>query len=1099
MSRGPLGDAPRLSRTARVAAAALTGLAVAQAMATVGQAVAISTAVAAIAGGDVLEPEPIAVFLAAVGVRMLLTWATSVLARRAAAGTKAEIRAQATKAALSRPGSEPVGSTVALLTSNLDDLDDWFTAYLPAVLSAVVGPPVILAWLLWTDWPSALIVGLTLPLVPLFMILVGRFTQSRTAAAVDALARLADHVVELAAGLPVLVGLGRAADYRRALTRIGERHRQRTLESLRVAFLSALVLELIATLSVALVAVTVGLRLIGGNLTLETGLLVLVLAPECYLPLRALGAAYHSSAGGLEAMRRAGELIDNPAPADNKTAQGWTVYDLTVRWPDRTAAALDDLDLVVRPGEIVGIAGPSGCGKSTLLALLAGAQDGSGAEVSGLIWRPELRAYAAQHPLTTEETVAAEVALAGIQPVTGWLVENILRELEIGHLAEAHPAELSPGELRRVALARVLARVRTGATAVVLDEPTAHLDGSARANVELMLRGFGPDVAVVFASHDENLLAAADRVVRLAGSPSEGTATDPTAPPPAGKRTPIANDVPEKRHVRALLPILRPYAGRLLAVTLLGAIALAAGVALTATSAWLIARAAQHPPVLMLFVAIVGVRFFGLSRAVFRYAERLYGHDAVLRLTTAIRDRLWRALAAAPMRKRDLRDGTPMRRLVTDIDALTAGLLRVALPPLASAAVIITAVAILPSYARWMAVPLIASTIAVPLTAWWTDRHASDRTQTAKTQLAGTLAVALPAAPDLRAHGQIDAWVNRIAAMDAKLATAARRTAWADGLAGGLVVAGCGATSVVGLLTGMAAVSAGSLPPIAIGVLALAPLALAETFQALIPAARQANALWACVVRTGAALQVDDEDLDSKALTRVDTLELASVRAGWPRLPGWSVGPVSATVHTGQWLAVTGPSGAGKSTILAVLLGFLRPLDGRYLLSNVDTRTTAAEAIRARISWCPQEATLFSASLRSNLLLGADSGATDQQLTAVLHRVGLGNLLAQLPHGLDTEVGAGGRALSGGERHRVAVARALLRTAEVVLLDEPTAHLDRETADALLADLRTALADRIVVLVTHDRQYAETCDQKLDLGASELPDPHVVDGLAGAE
>ncbi|WP_163511422.1 thiol reductant ABC exporter subunit CydC [Fodinicola acaciae] len=1078
----PLGDAPRLSRTARIAAAWLTVLAVAQAVATIVVAVAISNAVATIAAGGPLEPAPVAVFLAAVGVRMTLTWSASVLARRAAAGTKEEIRARAAQAALARPGSGPVGSVVALLTSGLDDLDDWFTAYLPALLSAAVGPPVVVAWLLWIDWPSALIVGLTLPLVPLFMVLVGRFTQGRTAAAVDALARLADHVVELAAGLPVLVGLGRAADHGRALARIGERHRQRTLESLRVAFLSALVLELIAMLSVALVAVTIGLRLIGGRMSLETGLLVLVLAPECYLPLRALGAAYHSSAGGLEALRRSGELIDAAPPADRQTDDGWTASGLTVRWPDRSVPALSDLDLVIRPGEIVGVAGPSGCGKSTLLALLSGAWDGDGAEVSGRLWLPENRAYAAQHPRTTEETVGAEVAAAALGPAP---VLDVLEDLDISHLADAHPAELSPGELRRVALARVLVRVRTGAKAVVLDEPTAHLDGNARANVELLLRGFGPDVAVVVASHDENLLAAADRVIRLAGGPSVGIDADTTEAAPAVTRTRIAAEAPESRHVRELLPILRPYAGRLLAVTVLGALALAAGVGLTATSAWLIARAAQHPPVLMLMVAIVGVRFFGLSRAILRYAERLSGHDAVLRLTTAIRDRLWRALAAAPMRKRDLRDGTPMRRLVTDIDALTAGLLRVVLPPLASIAVIVAAIAILPSYARWMAAPLIATTIAVPLAAWWTDRHASDRTTAGRRELAGALAVALPAAPDLRAHGMVATWVARIAEMDAKLAAATRRSAWADGLAGGLVVAGCGATSVVGLLTGIAAVSAGSLSPIAVSVLALAPLALAETFQALIPAARQASALWSCVVRTSNALHIDDQPTRTgKPPVSVETLELDGVRASWPRLDGWSAGPVSATVHTGQWLAVTGPSGAGKSTILAVLLGFLRPAGGRCLLSDVDTATLSAEAIRERTSWCPQEATLFSASVRANLLLGADPDAppTDDELTGVLHRVGLGKLLAQLPNGLDTEVGAGGVALSGGERHRVAVARALLRKAEIVLLDEPTAHLDRETADALISDLRGALAEKIVVLVTHDRRYATICDREISLG-----------------
>lgn len=195
---------------------------------------------------------------------------------------------------------------------------------------------------------------------------------------------------------------------------------------------------------------------------------------------------------------------------------------------------------------------------------------------------------------------------------------------------------------------------------------------------------------------------------------------------------------------------------------------------------------------------------------------------------------------------------------------------------------------------------------------------------------------------------------------------------------------------------------------------------------------------------------------------------------------------LDARVGRGEWLVVTGPSGSGKSTLLAVLLGFLRPSAGRYFLNGRDTMTMSPEMIRQRIAWCPQEAHLFDSSLRANLLLARsrDDAPSIDELNQVLARVGLGELLADLPEGLETRIGPQGSFLSGGQRQRVAVARTLLTKADVLLIDEPTAHLDRETADALMDDLRAGLQDKIVVMVTHDRHDILPGDERIELGRS---------------
>jgi ATP-binding cassette subfamily C protein CydCD len=345
---------------------------------------------------------------------------------------------------------------------------------------------------------------------------------------------------------------------------------------------------------------------------------------------------------------------------------------------------------------------------------------------------------------------------------------------------------------------------------------------------------------------------------------------------------------------------------------------------------------------------------------------------------------------------------------------------------------------------------------------------------------------ALEGAADLRAHGLAAATAADLAAVAGRRASVAATGARAGALGTGLVVLGTGLAAVLATAVGAAAGLAG--PEVA--VLGLAPLALAEPLTGLVASLQRRGALDDARARLHVVLTAPvpaDPAAPLPAPAPVRGVAVADLAAGWPGGPDVLRGLSAEAAAGGGWLVVRGPSGAGKSTFLAVLLAALRPRGGSYTLSGVDTARLTGEAVRSRTAWLPQDAHVFASTVRANLALAAPRGALagpdgEARMTAALTAAGLGPLLAGLPDGLDTPVGAGGTALSGGERRRLAAARALLADRDVVLLDEPTAHLDPPTATALVRDLRRTLAGRVVVCVTHDDGLEQPGDSVVRLG-----------------
>ncbi|GAA0559188.1 hypothetical protein GCM10010172_47800 [Paractinoplanes ferrugineus] len=522
----------RYARASRAYLAATVALGVAQAGLIVGQATLLAYGIAAVFldGLSVARLTPTLIALAAVTAgRAGLGWLQEAAAARSAAAVKEELRARLLGHAVALgPGEVRTGEMSTLVTRGLDALDAYFARYLPQLVLAALIPAVVLCRLLPADLVAAVTIVLTLPLIPVFLALVGLHTESANRRQFRLLARLGHHFLDVVAGLATLKIFGRAGAQIGNIRRVSAEQRRITMRTLRIAFLSSLVLELLATLSVALVAVGIGLRLVDGNLDLATALLVLILAPEAYLPLRQVGAQYHAAAEGVAAAEEAFAVLETPAtaPAEGRPAVpgGAIVFeDAVVRYRERDALRLS---ATVEAGEFVALTGPSGCGKSTALNVLLGFAELAGGTVTvggRQLSTTDLRASVAwvpQRPYLFAGTVRDNIALGAAEDAD---VKSAARLAGAHHFIADLPAGyetvlgdggagLSAGQRQRLALARAFLR---DAPIVLLDEPTANLDAATAEGVMAAIRRLAHGRTVLMAAHRPELIALAGRVLDL--------------------------------------------------------------------------------------------------------------------------------------------------------------------------------------------------------------------------------------------------------------------------------------------------------------------------------------------------------------------------------------------------------------------------------------------------------------------------------------------------------------------------------------------------------------------------------------------------------
>lgn len=536
---------PRLVRRARATLPFLAGLCVvgvATALLILAQAWLLSRGVSSVFAAHHLDGVAMwCGLLAAVFCgRACLAWLQESLAHQASASVKSQLRRDILQARLSRPtdATMPSGTLISLMTTGLDALDGYYSKYLPQLVLAVIVPVVLATAIGLNDLTSLVIVVVTIPLIPVFMALIGWRTEAAVAKRFKVATRLANHFADLVAGLPTLQVFGRARAQLEGLRRTEAANRSETMRTLRISFLSSFILELLATLSVALVAVTVGFRVAAGGMDLRTSLFILILAPEVFLPVRQVGVLFHDAADGMAAAEVSFGLIESGRPTAPKSdveiasprEVPVVISGLTHTYEGTDRAAPDGLSLRIEPGSVVALVGHSGGGKTTALSCLLGFIDpDSGSILVGdreLIgadesvwqsWRRQL-AYVPQVPAMMAGTVAENIRLGCSDAPEAMLRDALDRcgaaAIPLNKRIDDDAEGLSAGERRRVALARALVRVEQAeAGLLVLDEPTAGLDADTEATVLEAVRASGASVLVV--SHRRNIIAAADVVVDL--------------------------------------------------------------------------------------------------------------------------------------------------------------------------------------------------------------------------------------------------------------------------------------------------------------------------------------------------------------------------------------------------------------------------------------------------------------------------------------------------------------------------------------------------------------------------------------------------------
>jgi len=1146
----------------------------------------------------------LALILLAIGGRTLLTWVNEVSSNAVAVKIKTNLRnrvfAHILKLGPAYSRGQRTGELTAAAVEGIEALDAYFSQYLPQLVITALVPLSILFVVFPIDLLSGIIFLVTAPLIPFFMIMIGKGAEIVAKRQYETLRLLSAHFLDSLQGLTTLKLFGQSKAQARNIAQVSDKFRDTTLSVLRITFLSALALELLATLSTAIIAVEIGFRLLYAKMDFQSALFLLVLAPEFYMPLRALGARFHAGMSGTTAAKRIYEILDTPAISNQSSVfseqpegevSSIRLINVSYTYPNETSPTLENISLTIKKGQHIALVGRTGAGKSTLVNLLLGflhptegqiitnyqsqisSRQSSAPHYSSLITRHSI-AWVPQKPYLFHDTVASNIRL-GKADATQEEIVDAASAAHLNEFIESLPqkyetvigesgARLSSGQAQRLALARAFVK---NAPMLILDEPTSSLDPETESLLEESTRKLIQGRTVITIAHRLNTVFQADQIVVLDSGcvVQQGTHRELLAkngmysnmvrayetsseiiessnekwvirnqseitktPLITHSSSLVASESLANRQSSTvdqqslisnyqspvflrLLSFLHGNWPRVAFSTFIGSLTIGSSIALMGTSAWLISTAALHPSVADLGVSVVGVRFFGIARGVFRYLERLVSHDVTFRLLARLR--IWfyeRLEPLAPARLIDFRAGDLLSRIVGDVETLENFYVRVVSPPLTAIVVgLFTSIFIASFYPLLAPVFLIfflSLGLALPLLSQVLSRHPAAETITLRADLHTYLVDGIQGMADLLAYGRADERLNQIVANGLDYGNAQRRMSRVTGFHSSLstLLTNLGLWTI--LILCIPQVNAGNLAGPMLASLALLTFASFEAVTPLPLAAQMWNASREAARRLFEVVDTEPEVKDELRVTsnvrqEMSThysLQIAGLSFTYPGQTAPALQNINFDVPAGKSIAIIGPSGAGKSTLANLMLRFWDYSSGEICLGGKSLKMYAQDEVRARLGLVSQNTYFFNTTVLENLRF-ARRHVTEEEIESATRAAQIHNFILGLPKGYNTMIGEQGLRLSGGERQRLAIARVLIKDAPILILDEPTANLDPLTEEQVLKTLFDVMKHKTSLLFTHRLVGLENMDEILVMKNGHITERGTHDELIKAE
>ena len=1114
---------------------------------------------------------PLIFILLAISGRAFLTWLNEVAANAVAVKIKTDLRerlfAHILKLGPAYSRGQRTGELTTAAVEGIEALDAYFSQYLPQLVVTALVPISILFFVFPIDLLTGFVFLITAPLIPFFMIIIGKGAEVVTKRQYETLRLLSAHFLDSLQGLTTLKIFGQSKGQAKTIAKISEQYRDTTLSVLRITFLSALALEMLATISTAIVAVEIGFRLLYRNMEFQPALFLLVLAPEFYMPLRALGARFHAGMNGTTAAKRIYEILDTPIPqlkvasykleGSNPSTFNLQLENLSFTYPNETIPALQNINLEIKQGQHIALVGKTGAGKSTLAQLLFGFIQPTEGNLrpSTFDLQPNI-AWVPQRPHLFHTTIAENIRL-GKADATHEEIVQAAKAARLHEFIESLPekyetivgesgARLSSGQAQRLALARAFLK---DAPLLILDEPTSALDPETESLLEESTRELMQGRTTITIAHRLNTIFQADSIIvldegkiieqgthreliaqngmyasmvktydrnelRVTRNELRATSNEIISEPIAQPNSLVTRPsslVTSPPILPRLLTFLRGNWHRVALSVLIGSLTILASVALMGTSAWLISTAAIATSVAELGVSTVGTRFFGISRAIFRYLERLVSHDVTFRLLAKLR--LWfyeKLEPLAPARLMNFRSGDLLARIIGDVETLENFYVRVVSPPLTAIVVgTFTAIFLASFYPLLAPVFLtfyLSLGLVLPILAQTTSRKSATQTITLRADLQTRLVDGIQGMPDLIAYGRADERLMQIASIADDYGNAQRRMARVTGIhsALGTLLTNLGMWSV--LFFTIPQVINGDLPGPMLASLTLLTLA---SFEAVLPlplAAQMWNSAREAARRLFEVVDVEPEIRDEgregrneeKPLVTHHSLLITDLIFTYPTQATPALQHLTFNLKPSTSIAIVGPSGAGKSTIANLLLRFWDYKVGEIALGGESLKALNPDEVRARCGYVSQNTYFFNTSIYENLRF-ARRKVTREEVEAACKSAQIHDFILSLPKGYDTLIGEQGLRLSGGERQRLAIARALIKDAPILILDEPTANLDPLTEMQVLETLFGVMKRKTSLLITHRLIGLENVDEILVMNHGSIVERGTHAELAGRD